>query len=224
MLNANVVHTKQSQRPQCFRNVPKNILPCCKTRWSNRVRSKLTISTRVCVLFPTGVEKLLWFHSGLSSKLQWNVFRKPFYLILFLLEKNIRPQPTRCEKGTNNRNFYTDIYPIFPQVLSYYVRVFDVCGALQYFNMLSPPPPLLLRCLMSGVSRHCCDSRNSPRIQCALMSQREGWSWSHSLSSQVTALSPGTRHLTRLRLRALSLVSDKLSSQLSDFSFLMQFK
>ena len=152
MLNANVVHTKQSQRPQCFRNVPKNILPCCKTRWSNRVRSKLTISTRVCVLFPTGVEKLLWFHSGLSSKLQWNVFRKPFYLILFLLEKNIRPQPTRCEKGTNNRNFYTDIYPIFPQVLSYYVRVFDVCGALQYFNVLSPPPPLLLSSSSSSSS------------------------------------------------------------------------
>ena len=52
------------------------------------------------------------------------------------------------KKGTNNRNFYTDIYPIFPQVLSYYVRVFDVCGALQYFNVLSPL--LLLRCLMSG--------------------------------------------------------------------------
>ena len=43
---------------------------CCKTQWSNQVRSKLTISTRVCALFPIGEEKLLWFHSGLSSKLQ----------------------------------------------------------------------------------------------------------------------------------------------------------
>ena len=42
---------------------------------------------------------------------------------------------------TNNLHFYTDIYPIFPQVLFYHVRVFDVCGALQYFNVLSPPPP-----------------------------------------------------------------------------------
>ena len=166
MLNANVVHTKQSQRPQCFRNVPKNILPCCKTRWSNRVRSKLTISTRVCVLFPTGVEKLLWFHSGLSSKLQWNVFRKPFYLILFLLEKNIRPQPTRCEKGTNNRNFYTDIYPIFPQVLSYYVRVFDVRGALQYFNMLSSPP-LLPMSDVWGIATLLWQPEQSPHPMCA---------------------------------------------------------
>ena len=59
--------------------------------------------------------------------------------------------------------------------------------------LLSSPPP------MSDVwvSRHCCDSRNSPRIQCALMSQRLGSSWSHSLSSQVTALSPGARHFKR---------------------------
>ena len=70
----------------------------------------------------------------------------------FYLRKISCHKPQDVKKGTNNRNFYTDIYPIFPQVLSYYVRVFDVCGALQYFNVLSPPPPLLLLLLrlMSG--------------------------------------------------------------------------
>ena len=118
----------------------------------------------------------------------------------FYLRKISCHNPQDVKKGTNNRNFYTDIYPIFPQVLSYYVRVFDVCGALQYFNVLSPPPPLLSSLPPPSdvwVSRHCCDSRNSPRVQCALMSQRLGWSWSHSLSSQVTALSPGARHFKR---------------------------
>ena len=56
----------------------------------------------------------------------------PFYLQKILNRKLL--------KTTNNRHFYTDIYPIFPQVLFYHVRVFDVCGALQYFNVLSPPP------------------------------------------------------------------------------------
>ena len=35
-------------------------------------------------------------------------------------------------------------------MLFYHVRVFDVCGALQYFSVLSLAAPLLLECLKSA--------------------------------------------------------------------------
>lgn len=170
---------------------------CCKTQWSNQVRSKLTISTRVCVLFPIGEEKLLWFHSGLSSKLQKMFSANHSIWSFFNLRKiSSSHKPQDGEKITNNLHFHTDIYPIFPQVLFYHVRVFDVCGALQYFNVLSPPPPPPLPSPpMSDVWA----TMLCPRIQCSLMSQRGSDDRAHSLiRAQVTR--PVTCHVSVLSL------------------------
>ena len=61
-------------------------------------------------------------------------------------------------------------------MLFYHVRVFDVCGALQYFSVLSLAAPLLLECLKSASPEETPDivyrdiaivvtAGNNPRIQ-----------------------------------------------------------